>query len=140
MKMLARTAVVLFVLFGFAGAAAESGAKVLAGGRTVSEQPVTVVAIASAYKPSRVALDVAPHPSARVRVEWMVICSDGPGPTTGGGFATEGPAHRRLKLPRRPRGLCHLEAEASFADPGQTGRIALKLRGRVRKSPVPLPR
>jgi hypothetical protein len=127
----------IFVLFALVTAASE--AKVLARGETVSEQPVTVVAIASAYKPSRIALDVAPTPSVPVQVEWTVLCVSGPGPTTGGEFITDRSAHRRLKLPPRPRGRCHLEAEASFVDPDQNGHIALVLRGHVAKPPLPLP-
>jgi hypothetical protein len=137
--MLGRMAVIPVAMLFFTITAAESDAKVLARGQVVSKQPVTIVAIASAYKPSRVALDVVPHPSARVRVEWMTLCFDGPGPTTGGSLVTERPSHRRVKLPPRPRGLCHLDAEASFVDPAQTGFIAVTLRGRVAKPPISMP-
>lgn len=136
--MPSRTAIAALLMLFLATPPAKSDAKVLAQGEAVSEQPVTVIAIAPAYKPSRVALDVVPRPSVPARAEWIILCPQGPGPTTGGSFVTEGPAHRRLKLPRRPRGLCHVHVEAAFADPGQTGRIAVTVRGHVRKAPFPL--
>jgi hypothetical protein len=138
MAMYGRIMVIALMML-FATAAEDSDAKVLSTEYTVSEEPLTVVAIASAYKPRRVALDVVPRPSAPVRVEWIVLCWDGSGPTTGGSFVTERPTHRRVELPPRPWGLCHLEAEAAFVDPDQAGRIAVTFRGRVREAPGPLP-
>lgn len=139
LAMLSRSVVISLIVFLFLFAPAESNAKVLGRGQTVTERPVTVVAVTSAYKPSRVAIDVIPQPSALVRVEWMILCSDGPGPTTGGTFTTDQPAHRRVQLPPRPRGVCHLEAEATFVDPDQDGGIRVMFRGRAEKPPIKIP-
>ena len=127
---------ICLVLLCFVGAAREADAEVLAKGLVVGEEPVTVVASASAYKPGRLALDVIPRPGTPVRVEWSVLCYGGPGPTTGGEFVTERPVHRRVELPPRPRGVCHFEAEATFVDSDRRGRIAVTLRGHVKKAPL----
>lgn len=134
-KVLKRAATIALAVLAVAAVPQMSHAKVLARGLTVNKRPVTVVAAGSAFMPSQVKLDARSHPAARVRIEWMVLCSDGPRPTTGGSFVANRPTHRRLKLPSRPRGLCHLEAEAHYTDSAQIGHIAVMLRGHVERKP-----
>ena len=113
-------------------------ASVLATGTTVDEHPQTVVASAVLLEPRRLVVDVVPHPSAPVMAEWTVLCGGGPGPVTGGEYSGRGPLHRRSELPPRPRGLCIVEVEAKFVDAEQSGRIAVRLRGRAKRPPVDL--
>lgn len=119
-------------------AAAEGDAKVLARGVKVDDRPVTVVASTPAYKPSRLALDVTSG-GAPVRVEWIVLCYDSLGPTTGGEIVAARSVNLRIELPPRPRGICYFEAEATLVEGNRPGQIDLTLRGQVRKPPAELP-
>lgn len=111
-------------------------ARVIATGTTVDERPTTVVLAESMIEPRWLIVDVTPRVPARVKAEWIVLCSDTPGPVSGGEYLGARPVHRRVELPSRPRGSCFVNVEARYVDPEQTGRIGVRLRGRAKPPPI----
>ncbi|HEY5977060.1 MAG TPA: hypothetical protein VIT85_04320 [Solirubrobacterales bacterium] len=125
----------LTFLLCLAGPVAGADARVLEVGTVIDDHPKTVAAGTTVMAPKRLVLDVAPRPSAPVAVEWFVLCSDSPGPVGGDEFVARRPVHRRLQLPKGPRGLCVIDITAKYVEAAQKGRIALRLRGQAREVP-----
>ena len=78
-------------------------AKVLGTGTMVDERPTTVVLSETMIDPKYLVLDIITRPPSLVMVEWTLICTDGPGPVTGGEYRGQGSAHRRVEAPPEAR-------------------------------------
>ena len=130
-----RAVVASLALICLIGPVSAAQAKVLAVGEKVDSHPLTFAASETLFEPSHLAFDVVAHPSDPVKVEWFLLCTGSQGPISGDEYVLRRPDHRRLKMPKRPRGVCLFDSRANYVDRQASGRITLRLRGRTRHMP-----